>query len=621
MKTRNPSYLYFFVLALASQPAFAQTRAQPEVLTANSVTLQQASQKALDESQKELATRNANTKISAAPLLPAQPAVAGIQAATTTAPAAEAHAAATSPASVAQVTAQPTAPAQTAVATQVPPLPPVDYYRPLSVGDVAEVDSPVLAADLEKAGIAFDFNGTQAQLQGRIAGACADNLVMDVVKRAPTAESDDDKDDKAPELTSKYSVVGIRISFRGNEKIPTLAECMKTEKRKDIKDLTSFAKVNKAILDSSEDARLGLMDDQGKIEINDKSPKSDSYKKHEEVIAYLGCSDCKVTVKKVKRAMDALDDQSAVADPTRIALLKKGLEEAVRRVHDADSIRKIEAARDDLLTYAKWVASFKGDSDDLADLKQQVTDGLIQVQVKSGALANSDTVNAGAYANLISKNGILIAGNRYVDKDLRAQQKEVAIAYKKGGSERLKFVSSISPDNAEVRDYLFGGADMIHNAHADAVKKCTMTIRTPAKVDACNQSIAQMQAVQSQIDTLSKNFMTAQALPKELQPNGQNNFAGVGSPPKGSYAVGSAPGQGSAAAINSVYGLNPSVFGNTTAYQPSMMNSYQVQAPNYQNNAGSQFMISNPTVAVPLNQALMPQQQQSLMISPYALRT
>jgi hypothetical protein len=500
---------------------------------------------------------------------------------------------------------------------------PVNFYRPASAPTAKEADVTLSASDLEKAGISLQFSGTQIQLQGTIPAACADNLVMDSVRHAASGDSEDsdgfaNKDD----LNNHTSEVGVRVSFKGSDSAGAFADCLTAERNSTTKDLTSLAKLNKAMIDPNEYARAGMMDDSGKITITDKSPQSDAYKKVSKVIEFKDCDSCKISIKKIQKAMGELDDQPAVASPLRIALIDKGLEDTGKQLESADSLRKLKAIRDDLVSYAKWVGGLKSNSDDRDSLLGKISQHFSDLQKVTGELAYKDPTHAGKYADMISETAGIIASQHYLDKDIRDQQKEVQAAYKKGGSMRLTFVSQISPDNSEVREYLNGGADMIHNAHANAVSKCQMIIRTPAKVDACNQAITQMKQVQSQVDTLAKNFNTAQSIPTDLQQNSKNFYTANGAPPAGSYAVGSQPGgTQNAAAIQSVFGLNQGVFGNTSAYAPTG-SAYQVTAPNYQSAQGSQFQIANPTVAVPLNQSLLNTQQGgNQLTTPYSFST
>jgi hypothetical protein len=602
MKRINHSYLYFFILAALSLPEFAMAQTSAPIITPPA--------------------RPIVVVTTVAPSAPAPAASAPVASASgDSAPAV---------ADLSGMNSPPSLPAPTNRPVVTVALPAVDYYRPASAGAANEADSILSPAELKKAGLSLSIDGMNVQLNGSLPTACAENLVMDVSRKDP--EDTDGDLSTLDDLNKQSSIIGIRVTFKGNDsgaknKAKTLADCMKAESGSGVEDVSSLDKLKKpTLLSDDELARVGFEDKDGKI--GDKFLTSNSYNKLAKVMKFKDCPDCKVDPTKISSAMDELGNQSAATDSLRSALMEKAIADANVKIEKADSIKKIESVRSDLLAYADEVKN-KLKADDGVDkdkLSDEIDDALGKLQSKTGELAYGDQKHADKYADQIVKNAKIISSNPNVGSDLKDQQggKDgkggVVEAYSKGGSMRLDYISAIYPDAPEVRDYLNNAANNIHNAQQVVNKDCKATMFNQNRINsnACQQAIASMQALQTTAEQLATKYMAAQKMPQNMQPTLQNSVAYNGTdlmngkPVKGYFLGGNGAftpvnsGQTNGQiAQNNVFGLPSYMAQNSGMYVPGSNSSFQVTAPNY--TGSGQYQISNSPVAVPL------QQQQNLV--------
>ena len=346
---------------------------------------------------------------------------------------------------VAGPTATTTTPAVTTPATTT--------TTPVVVAPVVKAE-PVLITvstlDLKDAKLNLALNADQLQITGILPKDCADRLSLsDVTISAPSKSTDDIKSVtvKKPDDLNDYATrVEAQITFSKDDKVPSLKACIATaaldSPKVDLSKNPLFSRT--ALLNPDSDIAIaGIVGEPLTL-------KSKSILDILGQIKVFGCTTCNDTWEKLSAHLTAAKDSpflktiiTSVFDSTLIDMDKK--------IEDAKSLSDLEKAADQLTQMSAFI-----NTDDERGLQ-------ITLMEKIGAKGKELHSNHGKKitdsvaiktVDFERDNYKKLAALSGLSDDKREEYNSLAADLSPGQQGRLQFLSSIDPNNHEIRDHL-----------------------------------------------------------------------------------------------------------------------------------------------------------------------
>jgi len=306
---------------------------------------------------------------------------------------------------------------------------------------------PLSSADLKDAKVSFDLvDGSFKLSSPSFSKICGDKLsISDVTISGATRGTDEDDKNieiKKPDDLKDYATQArAQITYEADEQNPTLKACLANAANS---DKVALSITRTALLNPESDLAIAGIDGE---------PLTLKSRKYNEIVANLSsinCVHCNDTWKKLSAHLSAAKDSPYLATLIT-SIFDSALIDMDKKIEDAKGLSDLTKAADQLASMSDFIKT-----DDERGL--QVT--LLEKIAAKGRELNSnhgkkitDSVaskTADFERDIYNK----IAGLSGLEDDKREEYRTLAADLGKGKPGRLQFLSSIDPNNHEIRDHL-----------------------------------------------------------------------------------------------------------------------------------------------------------------------
>jgi len=312
----------------------------------------------------------------------------------------------------------------------------------------------VSTLDLKDAKLALAFNADQVQITGSLPKECADRISLsDLVISAPKKSTDDIESiavKKPDDLNDYATKIDIQVAFQKDDAVPSLKACLANASPDSPKvDLSKSPLCTRtALLNPDSDIAIaGIVGESATLSLKSKGLLDILSQ-----IKTIGCDKCNKTWDKLYANLTKAKSLDSPFLKTMItSIFDNALVDMDKTVEDAKSLDDLEKASDQLAKMSEFINSADERNLQLTLMEKIAARGKELNTNHGHKITDSVACKTADFERNMYKKMASLDG---LSDDKREEYKTLAAELAPGQATRLQFLSSIDPNNHEIRDHL-----------------------------------------------------------------------------------------------------------------------------------------------------------------------